>query len=158
MMPIKLFLGSAIVLTSFAFTACSDDDKEQARVTAAAVVITHNSSECPKVSGVYKRKEGFAKGVMGFTISDNGTKLNLANSATGWDGHTFIIDGKQKEEQENNKPLRYVAGCDSGKLRLVGSIGDGQDKLDLTISEKDGGTIVVKDGDAEGEYEQVVGQ
>jgi hypothetical protein len=154
----KYLFTVSLMLASVFFTACSDDDKETARVAAASAAITHNASECPKVSGVYKRKEGFTKGVLGFSVTDGGTRLQLASESTGLDGHTFILDGKNHEETENGKALKYVAGCQNKTLRVVGSIDNGVDRIDMTISEKAGGTVSVKSGDAEGDYEQVVGQ
>ncbi len=151
-------IAALILLAPFIFAACSDDDKETVRVKAAAAVVTHNNAECPKVSGFYKRKEGFTKGVMGFTIAENGTRLQLASESTGVDGHTFILDGSEHEETENGKILKYVAGCVNNSVRVVGSIDNGADKIDMTISEKDGGTVVIKSGDSEGEYEKFLGQ
>lgn len=154
----NVYLYLALLLLTLSFIGCSDDDKESARVGVAAAGITHNADQCPKVSGLYSRKEGITYGVMGFAITDNGKKLRLANSSTGLDGHTFIIDGQSHEEEENGQPLKYVAGCDNGVLHLVGSIGNGAEKLDLQISEKEGGVVEVRSGDAQGEYEKVVGQ
>jgi hypothetical protein len=156
-MPKKLIFLSSLFLTSALFTGCSNDDKESTRVKAASLGITHDSAQCPKVSGLYKSKTGVTSGILEFAVLDNGTKLQFADKSVGLDGHVFLLDGKAHDESENGKSLKYTAGCANKTIRLVGSI-DNKDKLDMTISEKDGGTVSIKSGDSEGDYEKVIGQ
>jgi hypothetical protein len=141
-------------MAALGLVGCSDDDKEDARLKVAELAeISHSADECPKTDGLYNRKEGFTKGVMGFNIQ-NGERLQLATPVTGIDGVTLILDGKVHTGEENGRTMKYVAGCDDGKLTLRGSIGD--EKIDMEITEDEGGTARVHSGGDTVVYEKSI--
>lgn len=151
----KFFTLLGIATLPLVMIACSDDDEEKVRLKVAELTeISHKAGECPKADGLYNRKDGLTTGVMAFNITNGGNTLQLANKATGVDGTNLIVDGKVHEKTENNQPLRYVAGCEGGKLTLRGSIGS--EKIDLEFTDKGGGELVAKENGQDVVYEKTV--